>query len=988
MDEERANPTQRLTKVAILGGGMGALAAAWELSHLPATAGRFDITIYQRGWRLGGKGASGTAIDASDRRIEEHGLHILMGFYKNAFDILKDCYAALAANPEVWPGGSLISWEDALTAQGKIWVAEPFATEWNFWEIPFDGLTAIAAGASAFQKCLDDIWPWIRKFRDAIPRPVAHSRQIRITVQDIATLPEVTRQRQLQVRDKLLELLGTAWADAKPSLATPDSATGLRIRQAFSGLYLAIATLVGWIEDGVIIAPHDFSVLDRFDYKEWLRDRGRGQSLPPEISWQSPLVRALYDLVFSLQRSVAAGVTCYHLLNILFGWTDGVYFKMNGAMGDIVFAPLYLTLKHLRNVKFRFFHRVTNIEVDQGDQSVCAITLEPQVRGLCAYDPMFHNTKRATPSWPNMPILKAVGTGKQRHLEQLPFDLQRDLADLPFDFETEAPSPFAGPPVVLKRDDDFDIVILGISVGGLKGPLGAALRQNRRFNAMLNAAQAMPTQAFQAWLKAPPGGSNGLGWVQGRAMSGYAEPYSACTDMNQVLPKENFPSPQPHTVAYFCGAFPDAPDDKPTAVAQAQKNAERWLDESVFRLWPAAAKPGHFDPSNLVDVKRGFYVRANTDCSDRYVISPPGSIVYRLAPDESGFTNLFLAGDWVRNDLSSGCLESAALGGRLAGQAILQRVGGMVRPLLTVRRAQPPSSGAPYARQDGDWVVRPPGMLEDVQMHAFIVPATLGNLKQVCANMINVPSGDAVTVSPLPFVIVACAAIGCGYSLAAPEEGQQTENDLCFFVPVELFVHGKRQGFAAIVPYIFVDNMAGMITGREVFGFPKLFGDMTFSDDGTLFEAFSLVRKCPGFEQKVTRQSVVRIQVNVQNSKALSGQSLALLDEVTSRALGALGLTLSGSIALGQVPLVFLKQFRDAVDPRTACFQSIVQTNAQVTAIHSARVLTGHFSLTLPRYDSLRIADTLGLREPLPIAFALNLDFKLPVGTTLWQAGA
>ena len=56
-------------RVAILGGGVGAIAAAWALSD-PAARERVEITVYQLGWRLGGKGASGRNA-AQAQRIEE-----------------------------------------------------------------------------------------------------------------------------------------------------------------------------------------------------------------------------------------------------------------------------------------------------------------------------------------------------------------------------------------------------------------------------------------------------------------------------------------------------------------------------------------------------------------------------------------------------------------------------------------------------------------------------------------------------------------------------------------------------------------------------------------------------------------------------------------------------------------------------------------------------------------------------------------------------
>lgn len=45
------------TRIAILGGGTGSLAAAWALTSTPGAAARYDITVYQLGWRLGGKPA-------------------------------------------------------------------------------------------------------------------------------------------------------------------------------------------------------------------------------------------------------------------------------------------------------------------------------------------------------------------------------------------------------------------------------------------------------------------------------------------------------------------------------------------------------------------------------------------------------------------------------------------------------------------------------------------------------------------------------------------------------------------------------------------------------------------------------------------------------------------------------------------------------------------------------------------------------------------
>ena len=125
-----------VTKVAVLGGGVGGITAAFELTATPELRERFDVTVYQLGWRIGGKGASGRNAAAGDR-IEEHGLHVWFGFYDNAFRLMRDAYAELGRPPEA----PLATFEDAFKAcdqlvlydrQGDGWHAYRFDCPPNF----------------------------------------------------------------------------------------------------------------------------------------------------------------------------------------------------------------------------------------------------------------------------------------------------------------------------------------------------------------------------------------------------------------------------------------------------------------------------------------------------------------------------------------------------------------------------------------------------------------------------------------------------------------------------------------------------------------------------------------------------------------------------------------------------------------------------------------------------------------------------------------
>ena len=56
-----------------------------------------------------------------------------------------------------------------------------------------------------------------------------------------------------------------------------------------------------------------------------------------------------------------------------------------------------------------------------------------------------------------------------------------------------------------------------------------------------------------------------------------------------------------------------------------------------------------------------------------YAQSVPGSDKYRLRPDESGYDNLVLAGDWTDSGINAGCIEAAVISGLQAANALLGR---------------------------------------------------------------------------------------------------------------------------------------------------------------------------------------------------------------------------------------------------------------------------------------------------------------------------
>ena len=102
------------------------------------------------------------------------------------------------------------------------------------------------------------------------------------------------------------------------------------------------------------------------------------------------------------------------------------------------------------------------------------------------------------------------------------------------------------------------------------------------------------------------------------------------------------------------------------------------------KLWPQAARrPGRFRWDLLLEAaptgsgggagEKRFssqYWRANVNPSERYVLSLPGTIRYRISPLDNTYDNLTIAGDWTECGHNAGCVEAAVISGRLAAHAL------------------------------------------------------------------------------------------------------------------------------------------------------------------------------------------------------------------------------------------------------------------------------------------------------------------------------
>ncbi len=707
-------------KIAILGGGMASITAALELSSTPELRERYALTIYQTGWRLGGKGASGRNAAQADR-IEEHGLHILMGFYHNTFRLLRACYEELGRPPEA----PLATLRDAVKPHSFIVVAEEVGGRWESWPLlfpPRPGAPGIdSSGMVAPMDYLKQLIAWMNQLFQETPEAQELAPGLPLDLADIEKTLREPHVHELPSRglddgspdrrrrlDALADEVDQADGGMTRGLLVPQSAylylvnllgeldlfdplqraarilrrfrdwfwkqvaarveASTPLRRLWIMLDLGITSVLGAIKDHVLDSPDGWFAIDDVDLRVWLEQHGAS-----EMARESTLIRSVYNLAFTVPGQAAAGSAIQGILRMVFGYKEAIFQKMQAGMGDTIFAPAYEVLRR-RGVRFEFFHRVDELVVSPDRARITAIRVGRQVHPKGAeYEPLYD--VEGLPCWPSTPLYDGIEGGEA--LRKSGENLESWWSAWP---DAEAR--------LLEEGKDFDEVVLGISIGAFPAICQQLIAASEPFAQMVKHVKTTQTQALQLWLQSDLGV---LGWRHASpVLDGFAAPFDTWADMSHLLPRERWSTgAMPRSLAYFCSNLEDDEPIPPRAVpgfparqaARVKANAISWLDNQVGHLWPTAMSPnrdGSFNWSLLVDPQEregqarldAQFWQATFCPSERYVLAVPGSNRYRLRADESGFRNMVLAGDWVRTGLSVGCVEAAVMAGMQASRAI------------------------------------------------------------------------------------------------------------------------------------------------------------------------------------------------------------------------------------------------------------------------------------------------------------------------------
>ncbi len=764
--EESTNRKSATTKkkIVVLGGGLSGLSAAHELTNYEGWDDLYDVTLYQFGWQLGGKCKTGRG---KMERIEEHGIHIFLGFYNNAMRMIRESYAEWEKFRNIKDNTPFLTWESLFHKQSSIMLPF-FSSKQNKWEnftliFPENNEIPGIGGAPTEQEnikkmllvgielllgspyqqpkgCIGRIrsalmrWFWPKEAKDVV-RDLSFTEASHKQPAWWGDLKAEVKKHHgssghpehvqfLHHAKKLVEDLPTSEEHAA-SIAQSLGATGHPHEKIahlifgfLSGVEKTIAPFLGsdsrletvWMFMQVgyynylglqsIYNPntgtHDFESINHLDYREWLSQLGA----PEDVVWSAP-VKDIYTLVFAypangdttLPGRIAAGTALMGAMLIILGYKGAVMYRFKGGTADVVVSTIYEVLK-ARGVKFKFFHQVEKIDYSDGDE-IEKITIGEQIR-MKMPGAEFQATKliKGLFCWASHPFWKWKELADQVHPEDLA-ELQNGDVNL-----NSAWSGWKNCEVhTLEKGKDFDQAVLAISVAALKDICSDIIDKRKEWKEMVDNVQTIQTQGVQLWVKKSLAELGmdlpalGMKADDMPILDTFANPINSYADMTELLKWEDWTvADTPKSLAYFCGPFsenspipPYTDTDFPRRQQERVKEmTTQWLQDNAGFLWPGAVtneNPAGFDLDLLADptgksnatglekLNEQFY-SANIDPTERYVLSLPGSGKFRRKTDQSGYKNLFFAGDWIDTGYNMGCAEVAIMSGLMAAQAL------------------------------------------------------------------------------------------------------------------------------------------------------------------------------------------------------------------------------------------------------------------------------------------------------------------------------
>jgi hypothetical protein len=306
----------------------------------------------------------------------------------------------------------------------------------------------------------------------------------------------------------------------------------------------------------------------------------------------------------------------------------------------------------------------------------------------------------------------------------------------------------------------------------------------------------------------------------------------------------------------------------------------------------------------------------------------------------------------------------------------------------------------------GQVAAQPPGYINNATSYCFGFDIDAAKAQKTVDYFLNEPAAGAVTYSVLGSTAMV-TFMRAEKLLCAQVVGWLPDSECAFWLPL-VGRTGKDgpERFVMWNPYLAIDNSEGMVTAREAWGWRKFLGTVTMPDPGSpaRFEATGRIYKTFNQDTEGVDETLVVLQQDavLQLGEAVWLDLGAAFKAFMSMWTGGQPVLKAHGFELmidlwkhfgggrRNVPMVNLKQFRDAADFTRACYQAIIESSCTVVGEAKGGPLLGKYRLHITECASHRINEDLGIAQDAESTFGawVTMSFTADAGVEVWRAGS
>lgn len=293
-------------------------------------------------------------------------------------------------------------------------------------------------------------------------------------------------------------------------------------------------------------------------------------------------------------------------------------------------------------------------------------------------------------------------------------------------------------------------------------------------------------------------------------------------------------------------------------------------------------------------------------------------------------------------------------------------------------------SAAPYISWLGHGLANfaPPEVFTGANFHLFAIQTSTAAVQKLVDTLLNPAGGGQVRYdAALPVAILTfCDAAKC--SSQAQPIGWTPGREAMILVPLWEFRSGNPLPSRLVfwAPYIFIDYTIGLVSGREIWGYPKVFARIAVAADQPGGDDSCQTTIFPKFAASTAAQNAVLyrvVQTQAAAQAAAPWQNAAEAGRaVIEGLLGGLAADVLQALSVQpRADCVVLKQFRETSVPTQACYQAITDSPIALTGFSGGGLLSGQFTVEITTCDSHTIVSDLLGTAPGPVSTVLPVTF-------------